>query len=64
MKNRVLNVKELLSLYDLSSRIKVISFGESKPMMQQHDEGVCQKSRRVEFVYQKSFIYYLGLFVF
>ncbi len=50
--NRSLNVKEILSLYDLSSRIKVISFGEEKPMMQQHNEDAWQKNRRVEFVYQ------------
>ncbi len=50
--NRALNVKEVLSLYDLSSRIKVISFGEEKPMIQQHDEGAWQKNRRVEFIYQ------------
>ncbi|ABL02270.1 OmpA/MotB domain protein [Candidatus Ruthia magnifica str. Cm (Calyptogena magnifica)] len=50
--NRALSVKEILGLYDLSSRVKVISFGEEKPILQRHDEDVWQKNRRVEFIYQ------------
>ncbi len=50
--NRALSVKEILGLYDLSSRVEVISLGEEKPVLQQHDEGAWQKNRRVEFVYQ------------
>ncbi len=50
--NRALSVKEILGLYDLSSRVEVISFGEEKPTLQKHDEDAWQKNRRVEFVYQ------------
>ncbi len=50
--NRALSVKEILGLYDLSSRVEVISFGEEKPILQHHDEDAWQKNRRVEFVYQ------------
>ncbi len=50
--NRALAVKEVLGLYDLSSRVEVISFGEEKPVAQLHEESSWQKNRRVEFVYQ------------
>ncbi len=50
--NRALAVKEVLGLYDLGSRVEVISFGEESPLMQAHDETAWQKNRRVEFVYQ------------
>ena len=49
--NRALSVKEVLSLYELSSRVEVISFGEEKPVAQLHNEGAWQKNRRVEFIY-------------
>jgi len=50
--NRALAVKEILGLYDLSSRIEVISFGEERPISQLHDESAWQQNRRVEFIYQ------------
>jgi len=50
--NRALSVKEVLSLYDLSSRVEVISFGEEKPIAQSHDEAGWKMNRRVEFIYQ------------
>ncbi|MBT4316559.1 MAG: OmpA family protein, partial [Candidatus Thioglobus sp.] len=50
--NRALSVKEVLGLYDLSSRVEVISFGEEKPIAQSHDEAGWKKNRRVEFIYQ------------
>ena len=50
--NRALAVKEILGLYDLSSRIEVISFGEERPIAQLHDESAWQQNRRVEFIYQ------------
>ena len=50
--NRALSIKEVLDLYELSSRVEVISFGEEKPVLQHHDENSWQKNRRVEFVYQ------------
>ncbi len=50
--NRALAVKEVLGLYDLSSRIEVISFGEEKPIAQLHEESSWQKNRRVEFIYE------------
>lgn len=50
--NRALAVKEILGLYDLSSRVQVISFGEEKPIAQLHDESAWQQNRRVEFIYQ------------
>lgn len=50
--NRALAVKEILGLYDHSSRIEVISFGEESPISQQHEESAWQKNRRVEFIYK------------
>lgn len=50
--NRALAVKEILGLYDLSSRVKVVSFGEENPVIQLHDESAWQQNRRVEFIYQ------------
>lgn len=50
--NRAFSVKEILGLYDLASRVEVISFGEEKPANQARDEQGWQKNRRVEFVYQ------------
>ena len=50
--NRALAVKEVLGLYDLASRVEVISFGEESPIAQLHDENAWQKNRRVEFIYQ------------
>ena len=50
--NRALSIEEVLGLYELSSRVEVISFGEEKPVLQHHDENAWQKNRRVEFVYQ------------
>ena len=50
--NRALAVKEILGLYDLSSRVKVVSFGEENPVVQLHDESAWQQNRRVEFIYQ------------
>ncbi len=50
--NRALSVKEILGLYDLASRVKVISFGEENPISQAHDEQGWQKNRRVEFFYK------------
>ncbi len=50
--NRALAVKEILGLYELSSRVEVISFGEEKPIAQLHEESSWQKNRRVEFIYQ------------
>ncbi len=50
--NRALAVKEVLGLYDLDSRIAVISFGEEMPLVRNHDESAWGKNRRVEFVYQ------------
>ena len=50
--NRALAVKEILGLYDLSSRVKVVSFGEENPVAQLHDESAWQQNRRVEFIYQ------------
>jgi len=50
--NRALSVKEILGLYDLTTRVEVISFGEEKPVSQAHDEKSWQQNRRVEFVYK------------
>ncbi len=50
--NRALAVKEVLSLYELSSRVDVISYGEEKPLIDQHDEKAYQQNRRVDFVYE------------
>ncbi|MBT3277365.1 OmpA family protein [Candidatus Thioglobus sp.] len=50
--NRALAVKEILGLYDLSSRVNVISFGEENPTAQLHNESAWQQNRRVEFIYQ------------
>lgn len=50
--NRALSVKEILGLYDLTTRVEVISFGEEKPISQAHDEKSWQQNRRVEFVYK------------
>lgn len=50
--NRALAVKEILGLYELSSRVQVISFGEENPTVQLHDESAWQQNRRVEFIYQ------------
>ena len=50
--NRALAVKEILGLYDLSSRVKVVSFGEENPVIQLHNESAWQQNRRVEFIYQ------------
>ncbi len=50
--NRALSVKEVLGLYDLSSRVEVISFGEEKPVSDMHDENAWQQNRRVEFIYK------------
>jgi len=50
--NRALAVKEVLGLYDLNSRVEVISFGEEIPLIQAHDESAWGKNRRVEFIYQ------------
>ena len=50
--NRALAVKEVLGLYDLSSRVEVVSFGEESPVIQLHDENAWQQNRRVEFIYQ------------
>lgn len=50
--NRALSVKEILGLYDLTSRVEVVSFGEEKPISQAHDEEGWQQNRRVEFIYK------------
>jgi peptidoglycan-associated lipoprotein len=50
--NRALAVKDILSLYDLESRIEVISYGEESPISQEHNESSWKKNRRVEFIYQ------------
>ena len=50
--NRALAVKEVLSLYELSSRVDVISYGEEKPLVDMHDEKAYQQNRRVDFVYE------------
>ena len=50
--NRALSVKEILGLYDLTTRVEVISFGEEKPISQAHDEQGWQQNRRVEFIYK------------
>ncbi|HIG88505.1 OmpA family protein [Candidatus Thioglobus sp.] len=50
--NRALSVKEVLGLYDLSSRVEVISFGEESPVSELHDEDGWQQNRRVEFIYR------------
>jgi len=50
--NRALAVKEVLGLYDLGSRVDVISFGEEKPLINAHDEKAYQQNRRVDFVYE------------
>lgn len=49
--NRALSVKEVLGLYDLNSRVEVISFGEERPVSMLHEEQGWQKNRRVEFIY-------------
>ena len=51
--NRALSVKEVLGLYEgLEGRIKVVSFGEEKPIATAHDEASWQQNRRVEFIYE------------
>lgn len=51
--NRAISIKELLGLYQgLDNRVQVVSYGEEKPVVEGHDEGVWGKNRRVEFVYQ------------
>jgi peptidoglycan-associated lipoprotein len=50
--NRALAVKDILSLYDLESRIEVVSYGEESPISQEHNESAWEKNRRVEFIYQ------------
>ncbi len=49
--NRALSVKEVLGLYELSSRIDVVSYGEERPISTVHDESGWKQNRRVEFVY-------------
>ena len=50
--NRALSVKEVLGLYELSSRIDVVSYGEERPISTVHDESGWKQNRRVEFVYE------------
>ncbi len=50
--NRALRVKEVMSLYHIADRIKVISYGEEKPISKIDNEIGWQKNRRVEFVYE------------
>ena len=50
--NRALAIKEVLSLYELSSRVDVISYGEEKPLVDMHDEKAYAQNRRVDFVYE------------
>lgn len=49
--NRALSIREVLGLYGLNKRIKVVSFGEEKPNNEGHDEQSWGENRRVEFVY-------------
>ncbi len=50
--NRALSVKEVLGLYELSSRIDVVSYGEERPISTVHDESGWKQNRRVEFAYE------------
>ena len=50
--NRALSVQEVLGLYDLASRIDVVSYGEEKPISNIHDESGWKQNRRVEFIYE------------
>jgi peptidoglycan-associated lipoprotein len=49
--NRALSVKEVLSLYNLDSRIVVVSYGEESPILVGSNEVAWQENRRVEFSY-------------
>ena len=49
--NRALSVKEVLGLYNLDSRIIVVSYGEESPILTGSNEEAWEKNRRVEFSY-------------
>jgi peptidoglycan-associated lipoprotein len=49
--NRALSVKVVLSLYNLDSRIVVVSYGEESPILVGSNEVAWQENRRVEFSY-------------
>jgi len=50
--NRALNIKEILSLYDLASRVDAVSFGEEQPLDKAYNDRAWKQNRRVEFIYQ------------
>ena len=50
--NRALAVKDVLALYGLLSRTQVISYGEEKPISNEHNEEGWKKNRRVDFIYE------------
>jgi peptidoglycan-associated lipoprotein len=50
--NRALSVKEVLGLYGLLPRVKVVSFGEERAIDFEHNEEAWRQNRRVEFVYK------------
>ena len=50
--NRALAVKDVLALYGLTSRTQVISYGEEKPISNEHNEEGWKKNRRVDFIYE------------
>ncbi len=50
--NRALAVKDVLALYGLISRTQVISYGEEKPISNEHNEEGWKKNRRVDFIYE------------
>ena len=50
--NRALSVKEVLGLYELGSRVDVVSYGEERPISTVHNESGWKQNRRVEFVYE------------
>ena len=48
--NRGLSVKEILNLYNIKG-VRVVSYGEEKPVDKNHNEAAWKKNRRVEFIY-------------
>ncbi len=52
--NRALSVKDVLGLYELASRIDVVSYGEEKPISTGHNESAWKQNRRVEFIYESN----------
>ena len=49
--NRALAIKNILALYDLNDRIKVVSYGEEKPISSKHNADAWGKNRRVELIF-------------